>query len=422
MPEDSILSDSFIRELISVGEVDIVVGVPTYNDAATVGQVVQAVRAGLLRYFPRARSVIINADGGSRDGTQDLIRAASISDLSLTANVSALRTLHSISTQYEGSPRNGAALHTTLAAADLLQARACAMVSPESTTLEPEWIERLLNPILRGGRDMVFPVYRRHKFDGVLIRNLVYPLTRAVYRCGVREPYPSEFALSGPLGSRFLAQDIWNRDQGRNGTELWFAISAISERVKLAQSFLGTKARPENAPADLVKAMRDSAGTLFESMDTFSSLWKAASEPLEAPCNGCQPASDMEPLRLNRKRLYQMFVFGLSELEPVFLSILSPETHAELKRMAEMPEEQFAYPDTLWARTVYEFAAAYHRAVIGRDHVVQALVPLFRGRAVTFLTENRDASAEQVEQNIESLCQMFERELPYLVELWDGKK
>ena len=52
MPDDTILSDEFIRELINVGEVDIVVGVPTHNDARTVGQVVQNVRAGLLKHRP----------------------------------------------------------------------------------------------------------------------------------------------------------------------------------------------------------------------------------------------------------------------------------------------------------------------------------------------------------------------------------
>lgn len=421
MPEESILSDAFIRELINVGEVDFVVGVPTYNDAATVGQVVQAVRTGLLRYFPRARSVIINADGGSRDGTQELVRAASISDLSVSSNVHALRTLHSISSHYDGGPSNGIALHTILAAADLLQAKACAVISPESTMLEPEWVERLLDPVVHDGKDMVLPVYRRHKFDGLLIRNLIYPLTRAVYCCCAREPYPSEFAMSGAVGSHFLSQDIWTQEQGRNGTELWLAISAIAERLKLVQSFLGTKARPENAPTDLVKAMRESAGTLFGSMEAFASVWTAKRDPVEVPCNGCQPAVSLEPLRLNRKRLYQMFTFGMSELEPVFLSILTAETLAELKRIAELPEDKFAYPADLWVRTVYEFAAAYHRAVIGRDHVVQALVPLFRGRAMTFLTENREASAEQVEQNIESLCQVFEREMPYLMERWNGK-
>jgi hypothetical protein len=422
LPETSILSDDFIRELINVGEVDILVGVPSYNDGRTVGQVVQAVRAGLLKYFPRERVVIINADGGSHDGTQDLVRAASISDLSVSSDVHALRTLHSISTQYEGGPASGVALHTILAAADLLQAKACAVVSPDSVTLEPEWVDRLLRPLLRDGRDLILPVYRRHKFDGLLIRNLVYPMARSIYNCPVREPYPADFAFSGMMGSHFLSQDIWSQEQGQRGTELWLTLSAIVERCKVAQAFLGTKTRPEDSRADLVKAMRETAGVLFGSLDANFAAWSSPREPLEAPCMGCQPSVSLEPSRLNRKRLHQMFTFGVSELEPVFLSILSASTHDELRRLAAAPEEKFVYSSELWVRTVYEFAAAYHKAIIGRDHIVQALVPLFRGRAYTFLTENREASAEEVESNIEGLCQTFERQKPYLLEMWDGRK
>ncbi len=422
MSDASILSDDFIRALINVGQVDVVVGLPTYNDGQTVGHIVQAVRAGLLNCFPRARAVIINADGGSSDGTQDLVRAASISDVNIASDVRALRTLHSISTQYEGGPASGIALHTILAAADLLQARACAVVSPESTTLEPQWIERLLRPVLSEGKDLALPVYRRHKFDGLLIQNLAYPMTRAIYRCPVREPYPADFAFSGSLGSHFLAQDIWEQEQGRRGTELWLSLLALVGRFKVAQSFLGTKARLENPRLDLVSAMRGTAGTLFSSMDTFASAWTSGREPLEAPCQGCEPAGNLEPLRLNRKRLYEAFRLGASELEPVFLSILTAETHGGIRQLAAAPEDKFEYSAELWVRTVYEFAAGFHKAVIDRDHIVQALVPLFRGRAFTFLTENRETSAEEVESNVEALCQTFENQKPYLLELWDGRK
>ena len=422
MPESSILSDAFIRELINVGQVDIVVGVPTHNDAQTVGHVVQGVRAGLLKCFPRARAVIINADGGSSDGTQDLVRAASINDANVSSDLHALRTLHSISTQYEGGPASGIALHIILAAADLLQARACAVISPESTTLEPHWIERLLRPVLSDGRDLVLPVYRRHRFDGLLIQNLAYPMTRAVYRCPVREVYPSDFAFSGALSSHFLSQDIWEQAQGRKGTELWLTLLSLVEKFKVVQSFLGAKSRLENPRLDLVNAMRGTAGTLFLSMDSYASVWTSGREPLEAPCQGCEPDGDLEPLRVNRKRLYEAFRLGASELEPVFFSILSAETHGGVRQLASAPEDSFVYSAELWTRTVYEFAAAYHKAVIDRDHIVQALVPLFRGRAFTFLTENHDVSPEEFENNIEALCQTFESEKPYLLKLWGGGK
>jgi hypothetical protein len=421
LPDESILSDEFIRELINVGEVDILVGVPTHNDARTVGQVVQGVRAGLLKYFPRARSVIINADGGSRDGTRDLVRAASIND-TFGSNLPALRTLHSISTEYEGPPAGGTALHTILAAADLLQAKACAVVSPGSTSLEPEWIERLLRPLMGDGADLVLPVYSRHKFDGLLIRNLVYPVVRGVFGCSVREPYPFDYAFSSNLGSNFLNQDLWTQEQGRHGTELWLTLAAIIGRYKIVQSFLGTRSRLESSSADLVNAMRETAGLLFCSMDCYPSAWKETHEPVPAPCRGCQPAVSLEPMRVNRKRLHQMFTFGISQLEPVFSSILSTPIHEELKRLAGLPEDDFSLSEPLWARTVYEFAAAYHRAVIGRDHIVQALVPLFRGRALTFLQQNREASETEIENNVETVCRTFEAEKPYLQQIWDGGK
>jgi hypothetical protein len=73
-------------------------------------------------------------------------------------------------------------------------------------------------------------------------------------------------------------------------------------------------------------------------------------------------------------------------------------------------------------KTVYEFAAAYQNSVISRDHIIQALAPLFRGRALTFLMENRNGSAANVENNVEALCLEFERMKPYLLEKWNGGK
>ena len=73
-------------------------------------------------------------------------------------------------------------------------------------------------------------------------------------------------------------------------------------------------------------------------------------------------------------------------------------------------------------KTIYEFAAAYHKSVISRDHIIQALAPLFRGRVFTFMTENRNRTAVEVETNIEALCLEFERLKPYLLEIWNGGK
>jgi len=67
MAEETLLTDEFLRQLINVGEVDILVGLRTYNNAQTIEPVIRAIQAGILKCFPRERSVIINADGGCLD-------------------------------------------------------------------------------------------------------------------------------------------------------------------------------------------------------------------------------------------------------------------------------------------------------------------------------------------------------------------
>jgi hypothetical protein len=109
-------------------------------------------------------------------------------------------------------------------------------------------------------------------------------------------------------------------------------------------------------------------------------------------------------------------------LGSVLHSILSPQTLTELQRIAQLPEEQFQYSAELWVKTIYEFAASYRQSVINRDHIIQALAPLFRGRVFTFLVENRNASVSDVENNIEALCLEFERLKPYLLEIWKSRE
>jgi glucosylglycerate synthase len=422
LAEETFLTDDFLRQLINVGEVDILVGLATHNNAKTIGAIVQSIQGGILRSYTRDRAVIINADGGSRDGTPELVTGISIDDLRPLSNLHSLRTLHSISTQYATTPSSTVALRTILAAADLLRAKACVVMSPESPSIDGEWISRLLHPVRYDGFDLVTPTYRRHKFEGLLITNLLYPMTRALYGLRIREPYMHDFGFSGQLGSEFLSQNAWADGSGEDGIELRLTLAAIMRQRRICQSFLGEKEHVERRSADLVPALRQTVGPMFSTMESTRSTWSAVTGSQPIPTFGPEHDVSLGPLRVNRKRLRQMFSTGVAELEAVFHSILSPTTLAELQRIARLEEGDFIYSAELWVRTVYEFAASYKKSVISRDHIIQALAPLFRGRVLTFLTENRSGTAEDVENNIESLCLEFERLKPYLLQLWETRE
>ncbi len=420
--DDSFLSDEFLRELIDVGEVDIIVGIPTFNNAKTIGPVVQAVQAGILKSFPRERTVIINADGGSRDGTPALVVNASIDDVRRVPNLYTLRTLHAISTQYGSSPSSGGALRTILSAAELLRAKACAVICPEATQVDGDLLSSLLRPVYRQGCDFVLPVYRRHKFDGLLVTNLLYPMARALYGLRIREPFPSDFAFSANLGCQFLAQNDWKDDLRGTSPEMYFTVAAVAGTYRVCQSFVGNKDQAERRSADLVPALQRTVGALFSCLEPTFSAWSSRAGSQPVPSSGPDQEFALDPLRVNRKRLYDMFVSGVAELQSVFQAILTPRTLGQLQQIAGMAEDTFQFPPELWVRTVYEFAASYHRSVINRGHIIQALAPLFRGRAFTFLADNRTASSAEIEANIEQLCIEFEKQKPYLLELWNAKQ
>ncbi len=422
MAEDTFLTDDFLRQLINVGEVDILVGLPTHNNAKTIGSIVQTIQSGILRWFPRERAVIINADGGSRDGTPELVTGVSIDDVGRGSNPYALRTLHSISTKYANSPADTVAFRTILAAAELLQAKACVVMSPESSSIEGEWIYKLLRPIRNDGFDLVAPTYRRHKFEGLLITNLLYPMTRALYGLRLREPYAQEFGFSGRLGGEFLTQNVWDEGSPGDGIELRFTLAAITAQHRICQCFLGQKDHVERRGSDLVPALRQTVGPLFSALEPDFPFWSAVSGSQPLPTLGSEHEVLLDLVRINRKRLREMFATGVAELTTVFQSILSPDTLAELQQIALLEENDFEYPAELWVKTVYEFAASYHKSVISRDHIIQALAPLFRGRALAFITAHRNGSAQDVENGIEALCLEFERLKPYLLQIWKSRE
>ena len=77
--EDSVLADDFLRQLMSVGEVDLLVGILSHNNATTIGRAVETIEQSFQQSFPRDRVVILNVDGGSTDSTSEIFLNAALS-------------------------------------------------------------------------------------------------------------------------------------------------------------------------------------------------------------------------------------------------------------------------------------------------------------------------------------------------------
>ena len=422
MAEETFLADEFVRQLTAVGEVDVVVGVPTFNNRRTIARVLNALQIGLVKYFPRQRSVLINPDGGSTDGTPEEVKQASIHDFETQLTSSPLRTTHRITTPCPREHNGKSALRIILAAADLLRAKACALVSPELESITPEWIEALVRPVYKEKFDLVAPIYHRHKFDGLLIKDLLSPMIRGVYGCNVREPIGPEFGFSGTLACHYLTQDVWRKDFTQAGMGIWMTTTAVVGGFRLCHSFLGPRIHAAGSGEGLVHTIQHVVGDSFRCLEAHESFWLSRPEPQPTPTFGFEYSVALEPIRINRQRMLQMFRVGVSELTSILQSILAATTLEEIQQMAQLSDREFRFPDELWVKTVYEFASSYHRAVINRDHLLQALVPLYRGRIGSFVLDNHRADAGEIEKKLEALALHYQNLKPHLIENWATKK
>lgn len=409
-------TEAMVRD---IGSVDLLVGIPSYNNADTIGHVVRAVSAGLAKYFRDCRAVLVNSDGGSTDGTPDVV-ARSVVDLGAMLISDHQSMLHKIITPYHGIPGKGSAFRTIFEIARRLNAKACAVVDSDLRSITPEWVELLIRPVLEEGYDYVAPYYLRHKYDGTITNSIVYPLTRTLYGQRIRQPIGGDFGFSGRLAEHYLDKHVWESDVARFGIDIWMTTEAIASGAKVCQSFLGAKIHnPKDPAADLSSMLMQVVGAVFALMEEHEAVWGAVTESRPVKLFGFQYEVGVEPVNVNVDRMIAAFRQGLDDLEPVWCRMLSPETLEGLVPLKACPQQAFSIADDLWARVVCDMALAYHRRVMPRDHLLKAFTPLYLGRTATFVLETQGLTSAEAEGRIEALSQAFESRKPYLIERWE---
>ncbi|MEW6738612.1 MAG: glycosyltransferase [Nitrospirota bacterium] len=417
---DSIVERKEVREkLEDIKKADILVGIPSYNNARTIGHVVKAVQAGFAKYFPDKNCVLVNSDGGSTDGTMDVVQNAAIEDFQSILLHHRVRPAFKITTPYHGIPGKGSAFRTIFEIADVLNVKACAVVDSDLRSITPEWIELLIKPVVEGNLDYVAPLYHRHKYDGTITNSIVYPLTRALYGKSVRQPIGGDFGFSGELARFYLSKDVWETDVAKYGIDVWMTTTAIANNFKVCQSFLGAKIHdPKDPGADLSAMLYQVVGATFDLMETYSDVWKDIKSSEAVLTCGFQYAVGLEPVNVNVDRMIDKFRLGVKELMGIWKEFMPESIIKFLQRTEKISKKRFNIPDEIWVEVIYSFAIAAHKKLINKEHLLKSLTPLYIGRTASFVLETWESDAEEVEEKIENLCIVFENKKSLLIEKW----
>jgi len=393
-----------------VDQVEMIVGIPSYKEADSISFPTDVSSRGLLRYFSDKKSVIINVDNNSPDGTKEAF-------MNTPTKVPKIY----ISTP-EGVKRKGNNFMNLFEAAVELQAKAVVVVDADLTSITPEWIQYLGEPLFTGF-NYVTPIYVRHKYDGSITNHIAYPLLRTLFGLRVRQPIGGDFGFSGRMARAFLSEKLWNDRIANFGIDIWMTTIAIARRFKVCQTFLGSpKSHRAKDPAkDLGPMFVQVIMTFLDLMVDFEYLWKDTIESWPSSIFGFGLGVEEKPpeVNVNTDALYNSFISGFEHHEELWEKIIPKPEFIEIKKTKQSPKDKFYYPSDLWARILFNFAIAYRNNEIPREQIIDAMIPFYHSRILSFVNKTGHMNIKECEEYFEDINRIFEKEKYYLIKRWD---
>ncbi|MBW2652602.1 MAG: glycosyltransferase [Deltaproteobacteria bacterium] len=389
---------------------EIIVGIPSYNEADSIAYPTKVASQGLTKYFPNKKSAIINVDNHSPDGTRDAF-------MSTSTEVPKIY----ISTP-EGVKGKGNNFKNLFEAAAELRAQAIVVVDADLKSITPEWIQYLGEPLF-ADMHYVAPIYVRHKYDGSITNHIAYPLLRTLFGLRVRQPIGGDFGFSGRLARAYLSEKLWNDSIANFGIDIWMTTVAIAHRFKICQAFLGSpKSHRTKDPAkDLGPMFTQVVSTLFDLMIDFEYLWKDTTQtyPTSIYGFGLGVCEDPPVVNVNTDKLYESFTRGFDVYGGLWEKIIAEPELTEVSKSINSSEEDFYYSSDLWARILFSFATSYRNAEIDRQKIIEALIPFYHSRILSFVNKTKEKDIKDTEEYFENIVRVFEDEKPFLVQRWD---
>jgi len=102
--------------------------------------------------------------------------------------------------------------------------------------------------------------------------------------------------------------------------------------------------------------------------------------------------------------------------------ILAENTFRALQAVGDDPTGHPGMAPDLWAQVVTEFAVVYNRGEGDPDRVAEALLPLFYGRAASYIREVDNLTREERAPVVDGIVRAFLSRKPRLLGMWNSHR
>jgi hypothetical protein len=413
----SLLSDDLLRHLMAAGQTDVLIGIPTLNNAATLEPVLSALHQAVAEGLAHSRVLVVNSDGGSHDGTQALIGLAARSRTATLLASHSLRTMHRIAAPYHGLPGKRAAIRTLFAAADLLQVGAVAIIDPAASSPSADVYRALLLAVVEGSADFVAPSPLRDPREGPFVTQVVRPLIAGTFGASFADPLAEEFAASGRFAADILRCQMWDAEPLRAGVDIWLKAHALANGFKTTEVTTAPRPRsPAAAQATLRDVVQQVLPAVWTCLDAYAQQW-AEGTPAAWPSQTVLSHGAAAILHWDLGEMTAAFRTAANDLEPVWRSIL-PGPMVDVLTLAAAGSDTSRLGEPLWADVLVEFALAWRARRMRADDLTASFAPIYLGRAAAFLDETRSLDAASARTRVDDLVRHVQQRRERLQEAW----
>ena len=383
---------------------DLVVAIPSYNCAHTVNYVVYQAAKGLSEHFPDACPLILVSDGGSTDGTREVVRAMRLPfDVDVAVE------------EYPGVKGKGSAVRHAFVRALEEGAKAVVMLDSDLRSVTAEWVKLLGSPYW-GDYDLVAPLYVRHRFDATITNHLAYPLTRALYGVDLRQPIGGDFGLSARLVEELLESPLWGTEYvPRFGIDVFITNTALAKGYRVAQAELGVKVHEPKDPAKHLEPMFiEVSGSQLCVAIEHAEAWLTVRGVRDTPVFRAENVwRGAQPVAVDIKRAFEKAEAALRERREVLRRIAGDEL---LRDITLSLEGKGGLHDEKWAEIVYLHLLAFRRE--RSKNVLKSLHACWLVKVASYLSEVVDMTDEEAEEVVRRGARAFEEKKEELVEMW----
>ncbi|MGI6487726.1 MAG: glycosidase [Syntrophomonadaceae bacterium] len=366
------------RKAEAFENVDLVIGIPFYNEKHTLPYVMKTVGEGVISHLSHRKVLIACAGDPAGAEALDVIK-----DLKLPAP-------HLEFLMEPGANGRGASIRALMEVAKHLDADIAILAADLRTEknrgLQPEWIKRLVEPI--GYKyDLVLASLSRNYYEDVVGQFLAAPLLEVFYRYQLQDPLSGIYAMSHDLIEDYCMDiKFWDELTWGYGIDTWLVTRALRWNKNICEVRLGDKLAPVTQEK-LNFVFKETARAMFECIKKDEDFWSKTEPVLTTPdVYGGDYMDTPSEVGFSVEDLISAFKRNYIQYRSLYEQLIPEHLLQSAENALTSATRDFEFEARLWTSVVYNFLFSYCFDAIDRDDLLSALTSAFDARQAAFLT------------------------------------